>query len=339
VAVECRVLVLDEPTSSLTQRDTKNLFSLIARLKEKGLAIVYISHFLEEVQAIASHFTVLRDGATVGSGRVEQTDLSEMVRLMAGRKIDQLFSRSSREQLEVVLELDQLAGDPYPSAASLELRRGEVFGVAGLVGAGRTELLRAIYGLGPVRSGRIRVKTWHGPSRPEQRVAQGVGLLSEDRKGEGLAASLSVAENLTLSKLPASRWGWLPRKRQNEAARTWADKLAIKLGSVEQPVGSLSGGNQQKVALGRLLHQDADVLLLDEPTRGIDVGSKAQVYEIIDELARQGKAVLMVSSYMPELLGMCDTIAVMRRGRLGPARPREQWSERALLEAATGGAT
>jgi ribose transport system ATP-binding protein len=258
---------------------------------------------------------------------------------MAGRKIDQLFSRSAREQAEVVLELDALGGDRYPQAASLELRRGEVFGVAGLVGAGRTELLRAIYGLGPIRKGKIRVKTWHGPSRPEQRLRQGVGLLSEDRKGEGLAAGLSVAENLTLSRLPASRWGWLPRRRQHQIAHAWADKLAIKLGSVEQPVSSLSGGNQQKVALGRLLHQDADVLLLDEPTRGIDVGSKAQVYEIIDELARQGKAVLMVSSYIPELLGMCDTIAVMRRGRLGPARPTEQWTERTLLEAATGAVT
>jgi ribose transport system ATP-binding protein len=311
----------------------------VRHLAEEGIAVLYISHFLEEVQAIASRFTILRDGATVGSGCVEQTDLSEMVRLMAGRRIDQLFARSSHEQGPVVLELDALGGDRYPQAASLELRRGEVFGVAGLVGAGRTELLRAIYGLGPIRKGKIRVKTWHGPSRPEQRLRQGVGLLSEDRKGEGLAAGLSVAENLTLSRLPVSRGGWLPRRRQHQIARSWADKLAIKLGSVEQPVSSLSGGNQQKVALGRLLHQDADVLLLDEPTRGIDVGSKAQIYQIIDELARQGKAVLMVSSHMPELLGMCDTIAVMRRGRLGPARPTEQWTERTLLEAATGAVT
>ncbi len=331
----CRVLILDEPTSSLGREDTERLFEVIRKLCKDGVTVLYVSHFLEEVGAIANRYTVLRDGITVGAGAMADTNLSEIVRMMVGRQIEQLFMRSTRSAGEVVLATEELAGDPKPSNASLQLHRGEVLGIAGLVGAGRTELLRTIFGLEPVLSGRVRVGAWAGPASPNRRLAQGIGLLSEDRKGEGLATALSIADNLTLSRLP-TRLGLLSPKEQMKATRAWIEKLGIRAQSALQPVSDLSGGNQQKVALARLLHHGVDVLLLDEPTRGIDVGSKAQIYEMIDGLACAGKAVLMVSSYLPELLGMCDRIQVMRRGQLGPAHPIEQCTAQLILEEATG---
>jgi ribose transport system ATP-binding protein len=237
-----------------------------------------------------------------------------------------------------VLDLRNLAGATKPRSVSLELRRGEVLGIGGLVGAGRTELLRAIFALDPVRSGEIRVASNRlTTSTPRQRLRQGVGFLSEDRKGEGLMLSRSVADNMTLSRLEGlGPWRLVLPRRQHQACRRWIDGLRIRCADAGQPVMELSGGNQQKVALARLLHHDVDVLLLDEPTRGIDVASKAQIYEVIDRLACAGKAVLLVSSYLPELLGISDRIAVMTRGVLGPARPAGAWDQHQLLMDATG---
>jgi ribose transport system ATP-binding protein len=220
-----------------------------------------------------------------------------------------------------------------------------VVGIAGLVGAGRTELLRALFGLDPVVRGEVRVGAWSGPASPARRWRQGVGLVSEDRQGEGLAAALSVADNLTLSALRGLGPGPLVSPRgQEQASRRWIERLDIRCRSPRQPVRALSGGNQQKVALARLLHAEVDVLLLDEPTRGIDVGAKAEIYRLIDRLARgEGTAaprgVLIVSSYLPELLGVCDRIAVMRRGRLGPARPVGELDEHRIMREATGAET
>jgi ribose transport system ATP-binding protein len=333
----CRVLILDEPTSSLAAADVARLFDVLRRLRAEGVTVLYVSHFLEEVKALADGYTVLRDGRTAGSGRLEGTSVSAIVEQMAGRAVDALFPRSERAPGEVVLEIDALAGLQKPDDVSLALRRGEVLGIAGLVGAGRTELLRAIFGLDPVRRGKVKVGAFTGPASPARRLGQGVGLLSEDRKGEGLAAGLSIADNLTLSTLdrlgPA---GLVLRERQIAATRRWIDKLGIRCQGADQPASGLSGGNQQKVALGRLLHHDVDVLLLDEPTRGIDVASKAQIYALIDEVALAGKAVLLVSSHLPELLGVCDRVAVMRRGKLGPARPARELSEHTVLMEATG---
>jgi ribose transport system ATP-binding protein len=234
-----------------------------------------------------------------------------------------------------VLEIDALSGARLPRAASLALRRGEILGIAGLVGAGRTELLRAIFGLDPVREGRVRVSgTSDAGASPRDRWRQGVGLLSEDRAREGLALGLSIADNLTLSR-PAARLGIVSRTDRDQATRALADRLSLRFRDCAQPVGELSGGNQQKIALARLLHHNVDVLLFDEPTRGIDVGAKADIYQLMGELAARGKAILFVSSYLPELLGVCDRIAVMSRGHLGPARPTTDWSESSLIEAAT----
>jgi ribose transport system ATP-binding protein len=336
VAVGSRVLVLDEPTSSLTQEDTRHLFELIASLKASGHAIVYISHFLEEVKQVSDHFTVLRDGRGVGGGVTADVSIDRIVAMMVGRDVHDLYPRSPRKAGEIILEIKNLSGRSKPRGAGLALRGGEVLGIAGLMGAGRTELLRAIFGLDPIREGQVRVGAYSGPASPSRRWAQGVGMLSEDRKIEGLALNLSIAENLTLSNMtelgPA---GLVFPARREAAAKKWAEKLAVRCRSVRQPIGDLSGGNQQKVAIARLLHHNCDVLLLDEPTRGIDVGSKAQIYKLIDELACQGKAVLMVSSYLPELLGVCDRIAVMSRGQLGPARAVEQVDACSIMTEAT----
>jgi ribose transport system ATP-binding protein len=331
IVVGARVLVLDEPTSSLARNDIERLFELVRRLRAQGLAIIYISHFLEEVRALSDRFTVLRDGCSVGSGETVQATNAEIVSLMVGRSVSELYPRSPRVQGEAVLKLHDLAGPLKPTRASLTLHRGEVLGIAGLIGAGRTELIRAIFGLDPIRSGRIAVKAMMGPASPAQRWADGVGMVSEDRKTEGLALSLSIADNLTLSSLAAT----VRPTAQASASRRWIAKLGIRCRAPEQPVGDLSGGNQQKVALARLLESDVDVLLLDEPTRGIDVGSKAQIYQLIDELACAGKAVLIVSSYLPELLGVCDRIAVMNRGQLGPARPVADIDEHQIMTEAT----
>ena len=333
----CRVLILDEPTSSLSGDDVQRLFDLIRRLASRGLAVIYISHFLEEVREIADRVTVLRDGRTVGTGNGRDLDASQIVRMMVGRDVEELYPRSLRAPGETLLDLRELAGATKPLHASLTLHRGEIVGVGGLVGAGRTEMVRAVFGLDPVRRGLIRVGSFEGPASPSERLRQGVGFLSEDRGGEGLALSLSVADNLTLSKLEGLGPGPIvyPSK-QDEAARQFIEKIEIRCQHTRQPVSELSGGNQQKVALARLLHHDVDVFLLDEPTRGVDVGSKARIYKLIDELASRGKAVLMVSSYLPELLGVCDRVAMMCRGRLGPARPVSETDEHQLMMEATG---
>jgi ribose transport system ATP-binding protein len=335
VAIGCRVLVLDEPTSSLTLRDAERLFSLVERLRGRGHAVVYISHFIEECKRVATRFTVLRDGKSAGGGELARATPAEIVSLMVGRKVEQLYPRAARAPGAAVLEIEGLAGPEKPETASLALRRGEVLGLAGRVGAGRTELLRAVFGLDAVRSGSVRVGAFVGPASPARRWAQGVGLVSEDRKGEGLALGLSIADNLTLSRLGA----FLSPARQASAARSWIERLGIRCRDGAQRGLELSGGNQQKIALARLLHHDVDVLLLDEPTRGIDVGSKAEIYRLIDALVSdpaRPRSALLVSSYLPELLGTCDRIAVMCRGRLGPARPAAELDERRLLLEATG---
>jgi len=340
LVLSARVLVMDEPTSSLGRAEAGRLFTVIRRLRERGVAVIHVSHHLEEATAIADRFTVLRDGLSVGTGSMAGTSVAALVELMAGRRLGGIFPRSERRPGEVLLEVEALAGRRLPEEASLVLRRGEILGIAGLVGAGRTELLRALYGLDPVVRGRIRIGGVAGTAdSPRRRMAQGVGLLSEDRKLEGLALARSVAENVALADLaPFARLGFLSRSRRDAAVERLVDRLGVRGRGPGQRVAELSGGNQQKVAIARLLHQRADLLLLDEPTRGVDVASKAEIYREIGALAAAGKAILLASSYAPELLGLCDRIAVMRRGVLGPARPASEWSETALVEAAAVGA-
>jgi ribose transport system ATP-binding protein len=341
---QARLIVFDEPTSALARADVDRLFEVIGKLKAAGIGIIYISHFLEEIRRACQKYVVLRDGRAVARGALADVTEAQLVAQMVGRDVEDLFPTIPHTPGDVVLSLSNVAGQREPRGVSLELRRGEILGVAGLVGAGRTELLRAIYGLDPIRSGQVRVSTVAGstPARASARwaIRAGLGLVSEDRKAEGLAQDRSIADNMTYSRLgPYSRGGWLNLRRRRQAALEWMSRMNIKARDCEQSVFDLSGGNQQKVAIARLLHQDADVLLLDEPTRGIDVATKSEIYRLIGTLAAEGKAVLFVSSYLPELLAVCDRVAVMARGRIRMIRPTAEWTEHEIMTCAVGGET
>lgn len=333
-----KVIIMDEPTSSLTQVDTENLFLVIEKLRQRGVSVIYISHFLEECQRLCDRYTVLRDGESVCTGDMKSAQIHEIIRAMVGREMTDIYPRTPHQLGATVLEFKKLAGIAKPRSASLTLRAGEILGIAGLIGAGRTEMLRAAFGLDPLEEGAIHVfgrNETH--ASPTSRLNSGIGLLSENRKEEGLMLNRSLADNLTATSLaPVSRVGFISRRAQRDCTRHWMERLEVKAQGPDQDIGELSGGNQQKVAIGRLLHHEAKILLLDEPTRGIDVGSKAAIYRLIGQLAAEGKSVIFVSSYLPELLGVCDTIGVMCRGVLSDIRPVSEWTEHDIITAAIG---
>jgi ribose transport system ATP-binding protein len=334
---EARVLVLDEPTSSLARDDVQRLFQTAHRLASSGLSIIYISHFLEEVRQLCDSYLVLRDGRVAGQGTLKGTSESQIVELMVGRSVEELFPHTVHQPGQDSLSLQNLSGSVTPSGISLQVKRGEIFGVAGLVGAGRTEMLRVITGLDTQRDGQLKFEGRALDGSVGARLQAGLAMVSEDRKHEGLAQSMSIRDNITLSRLtPYSRLGWLKKRKQTDAARTLMQRLQINTKNPDQPVSTLSGGNQQKVAIARALHQDASCLLLDEPTRGVDVGTKAEIYRLIGEAAAEGRAVVFVSSYFRELLELCDRIAVLARGRLIEVREASAWTEHQLLMASMG---
>lgn len=322
LAADARLILMDEPTSSLERADVLRLFASVRRLCARGIAVVYVSHFLEEIREIASRAIVLRDGRSVWTGRLGEVTDEGLIRQMIGRAVDAGFrAAAARPHGDVVLSVDSIAG------ATFELRRGQILGIAGLVGSGRTELVRALFGLDAVRHGELRIRGERVDARRLSAggsIRRGLGYLSEDRRVDGLFPHLSVRENLAMTRLDARDVG------------RWIERFRIKAGDIEDLIGTLSGGNQQKVLLARLLHQGASILLLDEPTRGIDVGTKAEIYDLIRTLAGEGKAMVMVSSYLPELFGVCDHLAVMNRGRLSAVRPIEAWTPDSVLEAAIG---
>ncbi|MBN1996159.1 sugar ABC transporter ATP-binding protein [candidate division KSB1 bacterium] len=337
LAAGCRVLVFDEPTSSLGQKDVLRLFELINRLKGQGLAVVYISHFLEEIRQVADNVTVLRDGAVTGTSPVKDISDESIINMMVGKKVSELYPRTTHNTGEIVLSVKGLSGSRLPRDTGLEIRKGEILGIFGLVGAGRTEFARILFGLDPVKSGSIKIGCFSGPYAPKNRWAQGVGYLSENRKEEGLAVQLSIADNITLSRLKnMGPWHIILQERQNKKADKWISVMNITCQHAQQKVSHLSGGNQQKVALARLLHHDVDILLLDEPTKGIDVASKAKIYEILSDLTTQNKSIMLISSYPPELLGICDRIAVMCKGKIVKVKSVREWENHQLMLAATG---
>lgn len=338
LASQARVIVFDEPTSSLAEDDVAELFRVVRELAGSGLAVIYISHFLEELAQLAQTYSVLRDGRLVAEGRLDQTTLDELVRAMVGRQLTELFPRVPHDRGEPLVEVRDWSGPRAPRDVSFTLHRGEIFGLAGLVGAGRSRLVRGLYGLEPVAAGRLSVAGADYTARGTRaRLRAGLGLVSENRKEEGLALELSIADNLTLSRLEQhARAGWLDLGSRDRAVSGWLARVLCKAAGPAQVVGELSGGNQQKVALARLLHQQADVLLLDEPTRGIDIAAKADLYRQIGELAADGRAILMISSYLPELLNVCDTLGVMCRGQLREVRPAARWTEEQVMHVATG---
>jgi ribose transport system ATP-binding protein len=337
IASGCRVLVLDEPTSSLDRHDVERLFALIRRLRAQRRAVVYISHFIEEVATIADRIVVLRDGRNAGEAPAG-ADAASIVEMMVGRTVGELYRRTPRTPGDALLTVEPAGGAPFT------VHRGEIVGIAGLIGAGRTRLLRTIFCLDRARRERPVRSVSPSAASPADRWSAAIGYVSEDRGREGLALRLSIADNVTLTRLePFGRAGIVARRPQRETTVHWLSRLHVAQASPTQPAAQLSGGNQQKLALARLLHHDVDLLILDEPTRGIDVGSKADIYALLDRLvstgdARGAKGVLVVSSYLPELLGLCDRVGVMCRGRLGPFRAAAAWTEHELMLAATGSA-
>lgn len=343
MATQARLIILDEPTSALTRDDTHRLFALIRKLRDQGVSFLYVSHFLEELMAICDRFTVMRDGKTVAQGEIAQSSIDELVALMVGRRVEELYPRIERARGQELLKSVQLKGaDLKPDGATFTLHAGEIIGFGGLVGSGRSELLRTLYGLRGAQAGSVSIAHFSGEellhATPARRVRRGMGFSSEDRKEEGLALGRSLAENIALPALRrASRFGWISRRRLRSLANDAARQLKAVFREIDQPARDLSGGNQQKIALARLLYSESKVMLLDEPTRGVDVGSKAIIYEWLGHEAKAGKAIVITSSYLPELLGVCDRIGVMYRGRIAALAPREAWTEEKLLLAATTG--
>jgi ABC-type sugar transport system ATPase subunit len=338
LARNVRVLILDEPTSSLTERETEKLFEIIAQLKNRGVGIVYISHRLAEVFRIAQRVTVLRDGIVVGSLPVRDASEDLLVRMMVGRDLARLFTEARSSDGPVRLEVRGLSRRGVLHDVSLSVRGGEVVGLAGLVGAGRTELARCLFGADGINDGEILLDGSIVNIRsPGHAVDLGIALVPEDRKLQALILGMGVRENLSLPVLDRLGSPYVPsRARERALASDYIKSLRIRTPHMEQRVAALSGGNQQKVVIARWLATKPKVLILDEPTRGIDVGAKAEVHALIARLAEQGVAILMISSELPEILGMSHRVLVMRGGRIVADIPRQDATEESIMAAATG---
>jgi ribose transport system ATP-binding protein len=336
LSLDARILVMDEPTASLSGQEVARLFEIIRGLKEDEVSMIFISHHLEEVAEIGDRVTVLRDGKVVD--RVPaNTDRSEFVRMMVGRPVEDQFPRQQPETGEVLLEVKNLSQEGILEDASFQVRAGEVVGMAGIVGAGRTELARAIFGVDPVDSGEVwvegrRIKL----ENPREAKRRGMGFITEDRQGQGIVPQLSVAENLSLASLERNiSVGLVNRREQRKRARKMIEDLNIRTPGLEQEIRYLSGGNQQKVVIGKWLLADSRVLIMDEPTRGIDVGAKVEIYELMNELTENGAGILMISSDLPEVLGMSDRILVMSEGRITGELPVDEATQENVMELAT----
>jgi ribose transport system ATP-binding protein len=331
-----RLLVMDEPSAALSDTEIEALFGVIRDLVNDGVPVIYISHRMPEIFAIGDRVTVMRDGHTVGTTNVSETEAAELIRLMVGRTIAERVPKRDVALGEVVLEVKGLTGVGFPEPIDLSLREGEILGVAGLMGSGRTELARAIFGADPTDAGTVTVAggalSGHGPA---ESIAAGLGFLTEDRKQHGLVLQCTVTENISLTSLDeVSRVGVIDLGAENVLAQTEVDRLHIRVTSLDQEIVNLSGGNQQKVVLARWLAARCRVLLFDEPTRGIDVGAKAEIYELIGELVGHGVAILLISSEMPELIGLSDRVAVMHEGALQGILPRAEVTQERIMELA-----
>jgi rhamnose transport system ATP-binding protein len=338
LSTSARLLIMDEPTAALSPNEVERLFATVRRLRERGVAIVFISHRLEEVSAIADTVTVLRDGRHVATRPAAQLPHGEIVRLMVGRSLDALFPKEQAELGEVVLQARELTRRGVFSGISFELRRGEIVGLAGFVGSGRTEVARAIFGIDRLDGGDLSIEGRRfRPRSPRAALRRGLAYLPEDRLHQGLVQPMSVAHNASMAVLPQLTPGGLLRPRRERAlARRFMDQLRIKATSPGQVVRSLSGGNQQKVVLSKWLAAEPRILILDEPTHGVDVGTKADVHRTISHLAAQGLTILMISSELLEILGMSDRVLVMREGRLVAELDRSVATEERIIQAAAG---
>ena len=337
ISTDARLIIMDEPTSAITEREVEHLHRMIRSLRESGVTIIYITHKMDEVFKIADKVTVFRDGKHVATLPASELDRQKLITLMVGRELTHLFPKEEVAIGEVVMSVRGLTRHGVIEDISFDLRRGEILGLAGLMGAGRTEVLEAIFGVTKVDAGEIQINGKPVTIKsPSDAIEAGMGLLTEDRKLTGIMGALSVRDNMTIANLNRFSPGWILRKRRMEAACVaQRDALAIKTPSLSQLIKNLSGGNQQKVLVSRWLLTLPDVLMIDEPTRGIDVGAKSEIHRLMSGLAREGKAILMVSSEMPEILGMSDRVLVMAGGRITAEFSRAEVTQEKVLEAAT----
>jgi ribose transport system ATP-binding protein len=336
LAIDAKVVIMDEPTATLTEREIEDLFGVIRDLTEDGIAVLYISHRLDEITRIADRVTVMRDGQVVETLEKDDIDEREIVRLMVGREIENLYPKEDVDVGDVLLRVEGITRRGVLRDCSFEVHKGEILGFAGIMGAGRTELARAVFGADPIDDGRIELDGEELTIRsPRDAIDAGIGYLTEDRKGEGLAMQLGIEPNITLASVPGSP-AWIDRGAEHETASKRADELDIRAPSLRTPVQTLSGGNQQKVVVAKWLETDARVLFFDEPARGIDVGTKAELFKLLGALAQDGRGIVLISSYLPELINLCDRVVVLRDGAIAGELQRDELSEERIAELATG---
>ncbi|HEV8040591.1 MAG TPA: sugar ABC transporter ATP-binding protein [Bryobacteraceae bacterium] len=339
IGADAKILITDEPTASLTDREVESLFSVIGTLRSQGVGIIYISHRLEEISAIADRVTILRDGHSIATRKACDVGREELIELMVGRPIASVFPKREVAAGEIALELRNVSSTAAGlEDVSLSVRRGEILGLAGLVGSGRTQLAETIFGLTPADSGEILVggEAARIPS-PARAIQLGLGYVPEDRREHGVILEMPIAANTSLANLSAvSHWGWIDDGQESELAQRYIGLLRIKTASAQTAAGALSGGNQQKVAVARWLATEPKVLILDEPTQGVDVGSKSEIHSLMLDLAERGLAIIMISSELPEILGMSDRVAVMHAGRIRGVLSRQEATEQKILTLALG---
>lgn len=335
---DARILIMDEPTSALTEREIKELFTTIRRLKTNGVSIIFISHRLEELFEIGDRVTVLRDGVYIGTHQIKDLSKSDLITMMVNRELKAHYPKEKADVGAEVLRIENLTRKDALHMVNLTLRRGEILGIAGLMGSGRTELARAIFGIDRIDSGKIYIRGEpQSIKSPRQAIKLGIGFLTEDRKSQGLVMVLSIKDNICLPSVGEfSRLGFVSGKAEIEAANLWVKDLRIKTPGIYQQVVNLSGGNQQKVVISKWLCREADILIFDEPTRGIDVGAKVEIYQLMNQLTARGAAIMMISSEMPEILGMSDRIAVMNGGRIAGEFSAEDATQEKILQYALG---
>lgn len=338
LSLNAKVIIMDEPTGALTVSETKKLFEVIRELKEQGQSIVYISHRLNEIFEICDDVTVLRDGQLIAERPIDSVNEDQIIEMMVGRKLTEQYPRISCEPGEVVLEVKEITNQ-FVRNVSFQLRKGEILGIAGLMGAGRTELSRTIYGIYTKEKGEV----WLDGrllkiNSPKDALDQGIAYVSEDRKNNGVLLGMDVKENITLSSLKSfcGKMGRIRKSQEEEVAGQYIESMSIKTSGTGQLLRYLSGGNQQKVSIAKNLHTNPKILILDEPTRGVDVGAKKEIYELINDFKVQGMSILMISSEIPEILGMCDRIMVMHEGEITGILPRENANQETIMSLAVG---
>jgi rhamnose transport system ATP-binding protein len=337
ISLDAKVLIMDEPTAALSGVEVERLFTVARQLRDEGRAIVFISHRFDEVFSLCDTVTVMRDGSYIDTRTIAGTSVGEIVNLMVGREVDDLFPKIETEVGDVVLEVEGLSSTGTFHDVSFSVRRGEIVGLAGLVGAGRSEIARAVFGVDRYDSGSVRMKGAKVPATsPTAAIRSGMAFIPEDRRKQGLVTEASVADNVaSVIRRSLTTAGLITRARENKASAPWAARLEVKTNALDMAANTMSGGNQQKVVIAKWLASKPDLLIIDEPTRGIDVGTKAEVHRLLSELAGQGMAILMISSELPEVLGMADRVLVVCEGRLTAELSRDEATPERVKRAAT----